>query len=204
MLVFTEQLNDSTMHTILNHVSPLFWFFSPFRSPQWIKENLGQVLKPGISDAARFCRPLPMLFMPSCTCESGHPRNPGVECGKYSSFFSAICFLTVFFLSSSPLPPEFLFNLYSFSALLPLTWLHFSLLSRYIFKGSFNSCTTTGFCNSPVVEEHTVFGPIYLWKKLMCRDVPWFCLAPRQYQHWVPRCTGTGRTLVPFTDLKPW
>ena len=95
MLVFTKQLNDSTMHT---HVSPPFWFFSPFRSPQWIKENLGQVLKPGISDAARFCRPLPMLFRHSCTCESGHPRNPGVECGKYSSFFSAICFLTVFFL----------------------------------------------------------------------------------------------------------
>lgn len=117
---------------------------------------------------------------------------------------SVLFSLSVFFLSSSPSPPEFLFNLYSFSALLPLTWLHFSLLSRYIFKGSFNSCTTTGFCNSPVVEEHTVFSPIYLWKKLMCRDAPWFCLAPRQYQHWVPRCTGTGRALVPFTDLKPW
>lgn len=78
-------------------------------------------------------------------------------------------------------------------------YMRFSLLSRYIFKVSLNSYTTTGFCNSPVVEEHTAFGLISLWKKLICRDVPWSCLAPGQCQHWGPRCTGTGRALMPFT-----
>lgn len=118
LLVSTMQLNDSAVHI---HISPPCWVFFPFRSPQWMKQNLGQVLKEGLSDAARFCCHLPMQFMHSCTCESGHPRNPGVECGKSSLFFDAICFLSQFsvFLAP-PQSPEFLFNLYSFSALLPL------------------------------------------------------------------------------------
>lgn len=130
---------------------------------------------------------------------SKKPR--GGVCEMLSLLQCCLLSLTVFRLSSSPSSPKFLFNWYSFS---PLTWLHFSLPSRSIFKVSFNGYTTTSFSNSPVVGDHTAFSLISLWKKLICRDVPWSCLAPKQCQHWVPRCTGTGRALVPFTVLKPW